>query len=129
MKREPIEWHLVPEKQLPMHDRLLNWARWCRGPAGSDVSPMFRLYSATDANQGDGQRYGLMATAKVVDARDATKIARGVGMLPEPHRLALQWYYVRPVSPARACQAIATTMAGLARLVNDGRLMLLNRRV
>lgn len=129
MKRESIEWHIVPEKQLAMHDRLLNWARWCRGPAGSDVSPMFRLYRPTDANQGAGQRYGLRATAEPVDSRDATKISRGVGLLPEPHRLSLQWYYVKPVAPLRACREIATTMAGLARLVQDGRQMLLNRRV
>lgn len=129
MKRDSIDWHMIPERQLAMHDRLLNWARWCRGPSSADVSPMFRLYRATDANQGDGQRYGLRSTVDPVDSRDATKIARGVGLLPEPHRLSLQWFYVRPVAPARACREIATTQAGLVQLVHDGRCMLINRRV
>lgn len=129
MKRDSIDWHLIPERQLAIHDRLLNWARWCRGPAGSDVSPMFRFYRSTDANQGDGQRYGLRATAEATDPHDAQVIAKGVAFLPEPHRLSLHWYYLRPVNPNRASREIGTTCAGLAQLVHDGRNMLVNRRV
>lgn len=128
MKRENIDWHVVPERQLVIHERLLNWGRWCHGPIGHDVSPMFRLYRSTDANQGDGMRYGMRSTPNPVDTHDAARIAKAVGFLPEPHRLSLQWYYVKPVSPRKACQAIATNMAGLARYVTDARNMLVNRR-
>lgn len=130
MKRDSIEWHEVPAHQIHMHDRLLNWARWCGTGVheASEESPTWRLYRSTDANQGDGQRYGLRATAVAVDARDAMVVGKAVSFLPEPHRLALHWYYIRPVSPRRACQAIGTTAAGLLRYVLDGRHMLINRR-
>lgn len=129
MTRDPVpDWHIVPQHQLAMHERLLNWARWCRGAAGSTVSPMFRLYRSTDAKQGEGMQYGLRPTANPVDAHDAVRVQRGVGFLPEPHRMALSWYYVRPVSPRRACQEIGTTFGGLATLVAHGRQMLINRR-
>ena len=129
MKREAIDFHLVPERHDAIHMRLINWARWCRGPEGSDVSPMFRLYRATDANQGEGLRYGLRATADPVDSRDAIKVQRAVGFLPEPHRRALQWFYTKPVSPAKACREMGTTAAALALYVHDARCMLINRRV
>lgn len=86
---------------------------------------MFRLYRSSDARQ----LYGRGPTASApVDSSDASRIAKGVAALPEPHRLAVQWYYVRPVAPARACQMIGTTQPGLAQLVSDGRVMLRNRR-
>ena len=48
--------------------------------------------------------------------------------LPEDHRSAVNWNYVKPVAPTRACQAIGVTMAALAQLVVDSRQMLINRR-
>jgi DNA-directed RNA polymerase specialized sigma24 family protein len=62
-----------------------------------------------------------------VDGMDAQRIAKAVGHLPEPHRKALHWSYIRPVNPRRAASDLGTTLDGLALLVRDGRQMLVNR--
>ena len=137
MKRAAIDWTHVPPQHLApgpdgkpcIHDRLLNWARWCVSRGVPACAPMWRFYQPTDANQGEGTRYGMRATAEPTDQRDAHRIAQGVAFLPEPHRLSLHWYYVRPVNPTKAVREIGTNYAGLARLVHDGRCMLVNRGV
>ena len=47
--------------------------------------------------------------------------------LPEKHRLAVSWHYIRPVNPSRARKQLGVTLDGLQRLVIDGRQMLINR--
>jgi hypothetical protein len=128
MKRDGVDFHLVEAHQAQIHIRLENWGLWAKARApGSDpsTSPMFRLYRASWART----EYGATTAATPVDGLDAQRIAKGVAVLPEQHRIGLQWYYVRPTSPARACRMLATTMAGLALYVRDGRQMLLNRGV
>ncbi len=44
MKRDDIDFEAVPQHQQAMHDRLLNWGRWCNGKPGPSVAPMFRQY-------------------------------------------------------------------------------------
>jgi DNA-directed RNA polymerase specialized sigma24 family protein len=85
---------------------------------------MFRLYRADN-----WERAYAAPTATAVDGLDAQRVAKAVALLPEPHRLGLSWYYVRPTSPAKACRQLGTTMAGLAQFVRDGRQMLINRRI
>jgi hypothetical protein len=64
-----------------------------------------------------------------VDRVDARRIGLGVYHLPDPHRVALQWYYVQRTSIMAARRALACTTQALARYVVDGRTMLVNRGV
>jgi hypothetical protein len=123
VKREPIDFHAVPQHQDKMHERLLNWARWCHGSPRVNVSAMFRLYRSRE----DGQALPEARTA--IDTLDGHKVERGVTMLPTQHRMALQWFYVSPSTPIKACRVIACTPMELALYVDDGRQMLMNRGV
>lgn len=64
-----------------------------------------------------------------VDFHDAAKISKGIAMLPQPHREALQWNYVTGGSPSKARSKLGVTAQGLLLLIRDGRQMLLNRQV
>lgn len=124
MKVKAIDFHAVEPHQREIDARLSNWARWCNGSTASLTSPMFRMAPPPPRVRGD------MAYSSVhVDRMDAQKVAKAVAALPEAHRAAINWNYVKPVSPARACKAIGTSMEGLALLVRDGRQILLNRAV
>ena len=120
---EHIDFHLVPAHQLAVDARLRNWGVWCNSKAVASSSPMFRLAAPTLNARREIHAYG----GNTVDRADALKIARAVAALPEKHAAALNWCYVKPVSPRRACESIGATMAGLAQLLVDGRQMLLNR--
>lgn len=86
------------------------------------MSPMFRMYRSSDVHQ--------PATAAVyVDTLDASRIAKAVIALPEDHRHAISWCYVNKGAPVRACRIIGCGMTHLARLIVDGRQMLLNLKV
>lgn len=125
MKRDlHIDFHVVDEKHHAIHARLLNWAAWCSGGLGAPASaPGFELY--VSPARAKAQSAGTPA----VDRMDAARIAKGVYALPAPHRAALNWCYLKPVNPGRACREVGTNMAGLAQLVRDGRQMLVNRRI
>lgn len=123
MRRDAIDFHEVSQAHEAIHARLQNWARWCNGRAGSNVSPMFRGYRNREA--GDAPPMSFMP----VDKLDAAKIAKAVIALPEKHRAAVNWSYVKPVAPMRAARSLAVSLEDLARLVVDGRQMLLNRGV
>jgi hypothetical protein len=124
--RTSIDFHAVEEKHFPIHERLLNWARWCNGTGAPTTSPMFRLYvPSARAKSGDGVTFG---GGMPVDQMDAAKLARAIIALPEPHRRALHWHYIKPINPRRAASDMGTTLEGLALLVRDGRTMLVNRR-
>lgn len=129
MKREEpfgaVDFTAVPEHQRHMHIRLENWGRWCFGAGHAQMSPMFRMYRSTEVHTS----FSGMTSAPPVDTADAALIAKGVIALPEDHRHALAWNYVNQGSPKRACQRIGCGMAHLARLVIDGRSMLINRRI
>ena len=118
-----IDFHRVEEKHTRIHARLQNWATWCNGRSAPSVSPMFRLYRASARSRGAEHTWATSA----VDGMDAQRIAKAVAKLPEPHRRALQWSYVKPVSPRRAAIEMNCTLEGLSLLVRDGRQMLINR--
>lgn len=128
MPRPIIDFHLVREHHRDIDRRLANWGRWCRGSGGAgDVAPMFRMYqSPARARSRDGLADQV---AVATDGRDAVVIGRAVAMLPEKHRKALQWAYVRPCTPSKAARDIDVSMEHLAQLLHDGRQMLINRRV
>ena len=120
--RRDIDFHLVPEHQITMHNRMLNWARWCRGSGSSSVSPMFRGYRSTDV-------WAAPSVSEPVDSIDGMRIAKAVYALPEKHRASVNWHYIKPVAPFRACREIRCTPEALAQLVVDARTMLINRKV
>lgn len=119
MTRDPIDFHFVRPEHEEIHDRLRNWAAWCEGRAFCAVLPMFRFYRADNFGRGGG--------GSVVDALDAAEIQKLMPGLPEPHRHALQWWYIKPVGPSRAARALGLSLAGLALMVHDGRTMCMNR--
>lgn len=121
--RTTIDFHAVEEKHREIHARLENWARWCNGSGGPTTSPMFRLYRAPARARGAEHTWSTVA----VDGMDAQRIAKAVAHLPEPHRKALAWCYIKPTNPRRAAAEQGTTMEGLALLVRDARTMLINR--
>jgi hypothetical protein len=123
MRRDSVDFNIVEAHQAKIHERLENWGLWSRSRAGTDASPMFRLYRP------DNFERAFETSATPVDGLDAQRIAKGVAVLPEPHRIGVSWYYVHATSPAKACRALACSMAGLAMFVRDGRQMLINRRV
>jgi DNA-directed RNA polymerase specialized sigma24 family protein len=120
-----IDFHAVEPHQRDIDKRLHNWGRWCNGTTAPMTSPMFRMTPPPPRVRGDL----AYQSGKPVDAMDAAKIAKAVAALPQSHRAAINWSYVKPVSPKRACQAIGTSMQGLQWLVRDGRQMLINREV
>jgi hypothetical protein len=117
-----VDFHAVAEKHAAIHLRLENWGAWCHGRGHAQMSPMFRLYRSSDHHE-------PAAPMLQADAVDAARIAKAVIALPEDHRHALSWCYVNKGAPARACRFIGCGMEHLARLVSDGRQMLLNRKV
>jgi hypothetical protein len=123
MKRDRfIDFFYVPERQQEIHKRLENWARSLYSSGGSSASPMFRLYRSNE-------HWDRVSTAIPVDTHDAAKIAKGLSMLPMPHRHALNWNYAEGGSPTWARKRIGCTVEGLMLLISDGRQMLINRGV
>lgn len=125
MKRDAVDFHQVPEHQEAMHCRLLNWARAQRNEQRPQSSPMFEQYRSSD-------QWATPSVSMPVDQRDAARINAAWQQLPTKHRAALKWHYINPPregSPTKACKAIGCTMEDLARLVVDGRSMLINRGV
>jgi DNA-directed RNA polymerase specialized sigma24 family protein len=121
--RKDIDFHKVEEKHNDIHRRLQNWAKWCNGREATASSPMFRMYRSTARARGAEHTWALDA----VDAMDAQRIAKAVAVLPHDHRKAINWAYVKPVSPRKAAAEIGCTLEGLALFLRDGRQMLVNR--
>ena len=84
---------------------------------------MFRLYRP------DNYERGPISTP--VDGTDAQRIHKGMShpSFPQKHRIALNWFYVRPVNPGKVARELGLSLEGLSEYVNEGRTMLVNRRV
>lgn len=122
MKRDRfVDFFEVAPQHQEIHKRLENWAQSCFGGGGSGTSPMFRLYRPDNYERGESR--------VPVDQHDAVKIAKGVAMLPKPHRLAIHWNYLEGGTPTKARKRIGCTLEGLMLFIRDGRQMLVNRRV
>jgi hypothetical protein len=120
MKRDYVDFSFIPQEQLPMHWRLVNWERSLRGSAGTGVAPMFRQYRSSEVYSEGGGKLPL-------DHQDAAKVGKAVVALPTPHLLAINWWYVKPNTPTKAAKGMQCSLAELARLVIDGRSMLIAR--
>ena len=111
----------------PRHDaidrRLNEWSRWVRvKPMGWTTAPMFRLYRAPKQWESD------LDIRIEINTLDAAEIERAVSFLPDKHRTAIRWAYVfSHIHDARIRAELGATQEGLARLIHDGRDMLVNR--
>lgn len=119
-----IDFHAVEAKHNEIHTRLQNWATWCNGTFSTLGSPMWQFARSAARARGAEHTWASFA----VDGLDAQRIAKAVAHLPEPHRKALNWSYLKPINPRRAASQQGTTLEGLALLVRDGRQMLVNRK-
>ena len=115
-----VDFSRVEEKHRAIHDRLVNWARWCVGRGGRGMHPMFRGYKSP-------QHWEAIPPSQPIDSLDAADVEKAVQGLPEPHRFAVRWCYVYGSSPRKACQQAGVSKEGLALLIRDGRQMLVNR--
>lgn len=116
-----IDFHIVPEHQLPMHERLLNWARWVRVAHPRWQSPIWRL------GKSNSRQWHTPEVREETDILDAQRMEKAVGRLPEKHRAAVRWHYVFRTTPIQARRMLGVTNEGLQRLVIDGRTILGNR--
>lgn len=125
-KKNYVNYDHIPEGQEEIHERLMNWARWIRsGTGGWACHPMWKQCVAKEIEDLRAKR-GVESVAPIrIDEAVATE--RAVAQLPDKHRKAVRWCYVFKHNPLAACKAIAVTKEELARLVDDGRQMLLNR--
>jgi hypothetical protein len=114
MRREIVDFGHVPAAQLPIHWRLVNWERSLRSGSGSAVAPMFRQYRSSEV-------YSQAGGKLPIDEGDATKVGKAVQELPTPNLLAINWWYVKPTSPAKAAAGMQCSIADLARYVVEGR--------
>lgn len=121
--KQSIDFHRVAPEHAEIHARLENWAKWCNGSGAPSISPMFRMYRSPARARGAEHTWA----ADAVNGADGARVARFVGLLPEKHRRALNWSYLKPINPRRAASEIGTTLEGLAQLVRDARQMLVNR--
>jgi hypothetical protein len=126
LKREHIDFHLVPAHQDKMHLRLENWGRWSNPPPTPDIAPGFDRARSDEIQRETSE---ASDSRPPVDVRDAIKLQAAMHFMPTKHRQALAWYYVKPSAPIRACRLIACTPEQLVAYVDDGRQMLINRRV
>lgn len=110
-----VDFAEVRPEHHAIDERLRNWSRWANGTLKATCAPMFRLYRSSARGREDEP--GMI----VVDKDDARRINHAVAWLPEQHRKALQWAYVRPVSPARACREMQLSYAGLSAMLHAAR--------
>jgi hypothetical protein len=120
-QRDYIDFHAVPDSQLAMHDRLLNWARWVRVSAPFWQAPIWRL------GKSNSRQWHNPELREETDILDGQAMEKAVFALPDKHRDAVRWHYVHRTSPTQARKHLGVTNEGLQRLVIDGRSMLINR--
>lgn len=122
VKRDFPDAHTVRSEHLAIHDQLLNWARVVRVHAQTMAPPpMFRHYRC-DGGWGDD------APAVPLDLLGGWQMERSVSNLPDKHREAIRWHYVRPwLNPYSQARRLAVTQIGLIDLVHQARAMLKNR--
>lgn len=121
MKREDsVDYFLVPDRHLGIHERLEAWARWVRvRPTGWQVAPMFRQYRSK------AWQWHRPEPRQEVNIPEAMEMERSVSLLPAPNRDAVRWCYVFCGNPTGMAQSLGVTRDGLRDLVSAGRDLLL----
>lgn len=118
-RRQFTDFYLVEPEHGRIHERLENWARWCRGRESAASAPMFRLYRSSDARR----EYGAPSPASSgIDPHDAQRMASAVAALYPQHRGAVQWAYLRPGrSPSKVARELGVDTSDLANLLDEAR--------
>jgi hypothetical protein len=109
-----VDFHAIPDSQAAIHERLLNWARWCFSGQAQDCAPMFSGYRSTEV-------WAAPEAASPVDKLDAQRIEKSVCALPYNHKHALRWWYIAPIGPAKTALTLGLTLEGLAMTVIQAR--------
>lgn len=125
MRREEfVDYHLVPDSQIAIHERLTDWARWVRvRPHGWQVAPMFRQYRS------HAWQWHTPEARPTVNMPEAVEMEKAVSLLPEKHREAVRFCYVWCGSPGAFARRLGVSKSGLQDLIVAGRFMLMNRGV
>ena len=83
---------------------------------------MFRMYRAPKQYETD------LHIPIAINTLDAHEVERAVSFLPDKQRTAVRWAYVFSYVPVNAVrQELGVTREGLAELIHEGRVMLVNR--
>lgn len=122
MTKNP-DFHYVPNDQRAIDARLENWSRYVAVKLPGWVSPIWKL------GKSNGRQWHAPEFRPACDVLDGHAMEKAVFKLPEPHRSAIRWAYVYRRHPAEFCKAQAMSKDTLAILINDGRRMLINRKV
>jgi hypothetical protein len=124
MRRDLIDFFVVEDHQVTMHQRLENWSRtvgvW---RMSGKTHPMWAK------SQSQARQWHEPTLMEPTDTLDGHKIEKAVAQLPIPNRDALRWNYVHRGGPLHMARKLGVTKDGLLKLVRDARQMLINRRV
>lgn len=123
--RQYVDFSSVQPSHWKMHDRLTNWARWCNSRGAQAVAAGFGLHKSDEYTD---REYGS-ETVIEVDKDDAVRIQKAIPQLPDKHRRAIAWCYVKPVKQSEKARELGLSLQGLADMVQAGRQMLINRGV
>lgn len=123
MKRdEHVDFFLVDDRHLAIHERLESWARWVRvRPVGWQVAPMFRQYRSK------AFQWHTPEVRAQTNIPEAVEMEKAVSLLPEKHREAIRFCYVFTGSPVAVARRLGVSKQGLLDLIRSGRTMLINR--
>lgn len=121
MRRDDVDLFLIPDNQMEMHNKLVNWAMWVRPGYGSAVHPMWRNARS------NGRQWHLPEIRPTCDTLAAHLMEKQVCALPNKHRICIKWYYVTQESEMKARRILGLTRDGLHQMVIDARSMLKNR--
>lgn len=119
---DPIDMHEVSNEHDSVHERLIEWARWCAPGSfrAALPSPMFRHYKPY--LHPETERAGTP-----IDTIRAVATQKAFVQLPGANRDALSWAYVYPfVNMGKACRMMAVSQDGLLVLIVNGRTMVKN---
>ena len=114
-----VDFSHVPSNQTEIHDRLENWAKWCKPNHTSSMLAMFKGYKP--------YLYPDRGPSSTTNSKEAAEVQKTLAFLPEKHRHAIQWFYIFKSNPTRMCMALGVSKQGLFDLVTDGRTMVKNR--
>lgn len=115
-----VDFNHVPASQLEIHDRLANWAKWCKPCHHSSVLAMFKGYRPyLYPESGSG---GIP-----VNSLQAAEVQKVMKDIPEKQRIAVQWCYILRTGPTKMCRELGVNKEGLMELINQGRTMISNR--
>lgn len=123
-REEHIDYHLVADHHVAIHQRLEQWARWVRvRPHGWQTAPMFRQYRSK------AFQWHTPEVRPQINTLEAVAMERAVSGLPDKHRDAIRWAYVWQLSPVAEARRLGVSKQGLMDLIQAARTMLTNRGV